>query len=219
MKQKRSNLARENFSEHYDTLLDSTKLLRHSTLLPSPSLTTLSLCQLFSWPISRGVCSSGCHLGCHSINTLMHYSSLHSINKAIGSPTPPAPFDLPCLCGLLSCFSSGFFPQNAFNSILFQFNCHIAGCLHCRVAFSARLALSAYLCRSARCDDWDPTRHSGLRPQAADWLLDWLFRPLSLSLSLSILYNIFALIYVLDSNDGISNGFRVLRLEFSMNFP
>lgn len=100
MKQKRSNLARENFSEHYDTLLDSTKLLRHSTLLPSPSLATLSLCQLFSWPISRGVCSSGCHLGCHSINTLMHYSSLHSINKAIGSPTPhtpPAPFDLPAL--------------------------------------------------------------------------------------------------------------------------
>lgn len=117
----------------------------------------------------------------------MHYSSLHSINKAIVGPTLPRPL-WPALCGLLSC-SVVFlvaFPQNAFNSILFQFNCHIAGCI--AGLPSARLGLSAYLCRSARLGSRDQTqwpKASGCRQTAG----------LIISPALSILYNIFALIY------------------------
>lgn len=58
---------------------------------------------------------------------VLHYSSLHSINKAIDQgPLPPLtpPFALPAAVVFLVAF-----PQNAFNSILFQFNCHIANCL------------------------------------------------------------------------------------------
>lgn len=159
---------------------------------------------------------------------VLHYSSLHSINKAIDQgPLPPLtpPFAMPAAVVFLVAF-----PQNAFNSILFQFNCHIANCLACLPAYciygSLPACLPAYLSRSVRCVDWaaGSKREQGVgsRVQGAGSIhcALWQARLTELIIlpALSILYNIFALIYVLDSV-GFSNGFRVLRLEFSMNFP
>lgn len=129
---------------------------------PALLLRTLLACQLFSWPISRGVCSSGCHLACHSINTLMHYSSLHSINKAIDCPSPSLPDASPPFDPTAAIVFLVGFPQNAFNSILFQFNCHIANCIAWLPA--APSILYIWVCLPISVDQLDAmtgTRHQG----------------------------------------------------------
>lgn len=88
----------------------------------------------------------------------MHYSCLHSINKAIFSSLSFRDVKQRTSDFVFS-YSVVFlvaFPQNAFNSILFQFNCHIAAVVVAAAAAAAfAIAYVVYMGLPISVDQFD----------------------------------------------------------------
>lgn len=166
--------------------------------------------------------------GCHLINSLMHYSCLHSINKAIFSSLSFRDVKQRTSDFVFS-YSVVFlvaFPQNAFNSILFQFNCHIAAVV---VAAAAAFAIAyvVYMGLPISVDQFDTMTGTWDSNWEWEWEFEWEWasEKANTTVQLAVLiistrcryYTIF-LRWYMHGQQQFCNGFRFLRLRLKFYF-